>query len=239
VAYIDTRGDWSQQKQRRGQMFRDQFGRSFFSETELKTGDQVGNYEPQFSSPLAIPKMYIERGKDPNRPYDIFINTERWKADIRAERREWEKEGRQRSMKLYGEKYRASDPFTAEVLEIIGPPPMAIEPVQALEQRNSWVLGKTTIPDLRLVKYFEPEALPASALPPEPDFTDLEELYDPDATGGQRVPARRGRSAGAGKAVVDEREPSVEEVDAGLAAMDRPRRSHHKKHDPEPEPASP
>lgn len=172
-------GNFSQAKQRRGQMFRDQHGRRYFASIEISTGDPCGLIEPQFHAPLAVPHMYLERSPDEMRPYDLIVNYARWEADIQTERATWEKEGRQRAMKLHGDAYDPTKPFSAQVLDIIGPPPQAIEPIIAARQGNSWVLGLSTKVDLRLASFFEPEQLDADfRARNEPDFRDLPQEED-------------------------------------------------------------
>lgn len=187
--YIDTRGDWSQRKQRESVDFTDQHGREYHGNIETKTGGIVGELEPKFSAPLMPKPQYIERVA--RRPYDVFINYKRWKADIREARSDWEKDGRQLSRKMHGDAYKPGASFSADILEIIGEPPEAIEPVLAAEQGNKWVLGLTKRVDLRLVDFFEPELLdPSLRRRNEPDFSDPDEDEDVD-----EVTDGRGRTA--------------------------------------------
>lgn len=170
-------GDFSQAKQRRGQMFRDQHGRRYYASIELRTGDPCGLIEPQFSAPLAVPQMYLERSSDPERPYDIQVSYTRWKADIRAARSEWEREGRQLARKMHGDRFDPRADFPRDVLDIIGEPPQHVEPVIAAEQGNSWVLGLTDRVDLRLAAFFTPKELDPSAAN-EPDFRDVADDFE-------------------------------------------------------------
>lgn len=193
VSRYKQEGNWSQRDQRRGQMFKDQHGRRYHATIELRTGHPVGQLEPQFRAPLMPPAKYQELDKDPERPYDVFVNYERWEQDIRTDRAEWEREGRQRSLKMYGDKYNPAEAFTSEVLDIIGPAPQAVEPVIAARQGNPWILGRSRVPDRRLIKFFQPEELDLELRrAAEPDFSKLEKLedfndeYDPEAEGGRR-----------------------------------------------------
>lgn len=217
--YIDTRGDWSQRKQRveGGILFEDDHGRNWHAEAELKTGGTVGPIQLQIGEPnggICIVKppiipdqKYLERVL--RRPYTLHINYERWIADIRGARREWEREGQQLARKLHGDAYDPRASFSADILEFIGEPPEAVEPVIAARQGNRWVLGLTEKVDKRLVKYFRPEQLdPTLRRLAEPDFRDieeedfsdmdddlddLEEKHDRGATGGKKKDPRSAR----------------------------------------------
>lgn len=198
---MDTRGDWSQRKQRSEMTFTDQHGRPYYGATELKTGDVVGLIEMLFQAPLMPPQKYLERV--PKQPYTLYINYERWENDTREARRDWEREGRQLSRRIHGDAYDPSKPFSRDILDIIGEPPQAIEPIIAAKQGNKWVLGLTNRVDLRLVEYFEPEALdPEIRASQEPDFRDEDDDLDEvtDVRGhrvtqdeGGRVPVKTSR----------------------------------------------
>lgn len=163
---------WSQRNQRADAMFTDQHGRQYFGSVELKTGDVVGLMEPQFTAPIIPDQKYLERNVK-NRPYDLHINYERWLADIRGARAEWEREGRQMMRKMRGAAYDPAEPFGADVLDVIGEPPEAIEPVIAAKQGNSYILGFTTRVDKRLVPFLRFEQLtPEERVAREPDFRD-------------------------------------------------------------------
>ena len=164
---------WSQRNQRQDQTFTDDHGREWFGSVEIKTGHVCGLLEPQFQAPLIPDQKYLER--IPKRPYDLHINYDRWLADIRATRAEWEREGRQMMRKMRGSGYDPSEEFGADVLDIIGEPPEAVEPVIAARQGNSWILGLTNRVDRRLIKYFNIDKLPAKVRrEQEPDLRDLD-----------------------------------------------------------------
>jgi hypothetical protein len=172
--------NWSQRNQRRegGQFFRDQHGRRYHAEIELKTGHPCGPLVPSYRAPLVVPQQYLTLSNDPENPTRLTINYTAWESDARAARRDWEQEGRSRALKMYGDAYDPRKPFGQDVLDIIGPAPSAVEPIIAARQGNSWVLGLSDRIDLRLAKYFEPEQLDPQYRPAEPDFTDLSDVED-------------------------------------------------------------
>jgi hypothetical protein len=181
---------WSQRNQRQDQMFTDDHGREWFGSVEIKTGHVCGLLEPQFTAPLVPPPKYIERV--PKRPYDLHINYNRWIRDERSERRDWEREGRQMMRKMRGKGYDPREEFGEDVLDILGPPPNAIEPIIAAKQGNRWILGLTKKVDERLVEFFEPEQLePELREEREPDFRDEKIVRaEKQETGNRRIPVR-------------------------------------------------
>lgn len=175
---------WSQKNQRTSTDFTDQHGRQYHAVIEIKTGDPVGMIEPLFTAPLMPEQKYLRRV--PRRPYDINIDYESWKRDIRGAWGEWQREGRSLAKKLHGSAYDPKADFTSDVLEVIGPAPQPIEPVIAASQGNKWVLGLTSKVDLRLARFFEPEQLdPDYSNPREPNFSD-----DDDEEAPTRGPQR-------------------------------------------------
>jgi hypothetical protein len=77
IQRTDSGQPWSQRKQRRGQMFRDDHGRRWFAVTELLSGAPCGMIEHQFQAPLIPPQKYLELSTDPERPYDLHIAYDR------------------------------------------------------------------------------------------------------------------------------------------------------------------
>jgi hypothetical protein len=210
----DSGQPWSQRKQRRGQMFRDDHGRRWFAVTELLSGAPSGMIEHQFQAPLIPPQKYLELSRDPERPYDLHIAYERWIADTETDREEWHKNGRLVARRTPGVTWTEGDPFPTAVLDVIGPEPTPLEPILAAQQGNPWVLGKTTTPDRRLVQFFEAPETERRAKHRGIDYSKLEALeedVDPDADGTQN-----GRPSGAGG-----------------------RRNHHKKGSPTPDAGAP
>lgn len=221
VPYNDTRGNWSQRHQRAEMTFQDQHGREYYASIELKTGDPTGLIEPLYRAPLMPPQKYLSR-RNKKRPYDIEVDYVAWKRDVRARRREWEKEGRQLAQKMHGSKYDPREAFSMEVLDVIGPPPEAIEPIIAAEQGNRWVLGLSKKVDMRLVKFFEPEDI-------DPDYRDREDAEEEEENFAGASPARTKHDTGRRGQRVD---PDEEEEAADPAAQ--PRRQNPKAEKPQP-----
>jgi hypothetical protein len=231
VPYNDTRGNWSQRHQRAEMTFQDQHEREYYAAIELKTGDPTGLIEPLFRAPLMPPQKYLVR-RNKRRPYDIEVDYVAWKRDVRTARRAWEREGRQLAQKMHGSKYDPREPFSMEVLDVIGPPPEAIEPIIAAEQGNRWVLGLSKKVDERLVKFFEPEDV-------DPDYRDREDSEEEDEDYGGSNPARTkhedDRVRGRRQVDPDEEE---EEHDRGATGRQGGRRVNPKAEKPAPRAAT-
>lgn len=146
--------DWSQAKQRTNLTVYDQYGREYFGVIEIKTGDKVGIWETRFQAPLTPEDKYLERV--PGRPYSLYWNIRRHINDIRAERRDWERRGHQAARKLHGQAYNPATALSSsDVLDIIGPPPQAVEPLLAALQGDLWVLGRSKKVNQKLVPFIE------------------------------------------------------------------------------------
>jgi hypothetical protein len=182
-------GGWSQAKQRREMMFRDQHGRRYHATIEIKSGHPCGPIAPQFQAPLATPMKYLGLSTDPERPYDLNIKYDAWLADLRTDRAEWEAECRKLARALYRDKYDPKDAFTAEVVSVVGAPPQHIEPVLAAKQGNRWVLGLTDRVDVRLFPLLEAERA-TTKTHEEPDFSEVVEEFDA-ATDDARAEEKR------------------------------------------------
>lgn len=193
----DTGQNWSQRNQRDYGFYTDQHGREWGAPIELKTGAACGPYEPiewKITPPLMPPQKYLRRSPDRRRPTELHIDYRAWIQDERTERVAWERNVRIASQKLHGDKYDEAMALrnpSRDVLELVGPPPRAIEPIRAAMQGNPYVLGFTTREDVRLAKFFEEDKRAAEVLGIEggEDFSELmeelEETHDPQATGSQ------------------------------------------------------
>lgn len=177
MPYQDTREGFSQQNQRRNVRLTDQWGRQYHANIEIRSGAPCGLIQPLYQTVLPVPMKYIVRGRDELRPYDVLVDVNQWIADARQARLEWEQQGRKIAQRQPNYDPRAK--FGPDVLEMIGPPPQAVEPLIALRQGNSWMLGKTKKPDPRLTEFFAPEVInPDYLIQNEPNFRDEEDVYD-------------------------------------------------------------
>ncbi len=181
MSYVDTRGNWSQAMQRRGQRFTDQHGRKYFAPIEIKTGEPCGLIGAEYTAPLTVPLNYLKRSKDANRPYDLVIDYPKWQADIRAELKEWETAWRKAAVRRYGDEFDPKKGMPADIAELFPRPPIHEEPVIAAKQGNKWVLGLSSKVDPRLAKFFAPEVTdPDYREKQEPDFRDMPDELDSD-----------------------------------------------------------
>lgn len=161
------------------------------------------------------PQKFLKRV--PRRPYDLHIDYQSWKAEIKEAWQDWRRAGQMHARKLHGDAYNPGRAFTGEVLDIIGPAPSPIDPVIAAEQGNKWVLGLTDRVDLRLAQFFQPEDLdPNYRDPDEPDYTGEPDLDDEFDTDDEDVETSRGGGAIAPK--TDRNAEIARELEEGVPA---------------------
>lgn len=152
----------SQEKDRSYKTFRDQFGRKWGAHIEMNTRQSVGRIEYQehhergsrfpFYPPFLPPQKYLQE----NEATDLLgIDFGRWKADTLTANREYEGEAIKMGRAIHKDAFDPANPYTREVLQVIGPRPNPIEPIVALEKGNPWILGETDVPDIRLAPFFE------------------------------------------------------------------------------------
>lgn len=161
----------------------------------------VSSIEPYgWSAPLIPDQKYLKF--NPDEMFSIGIDYTSWKADCRAARREWEtlihKTASEMSphdagASLIGSGDADYNDASPALLRSVGPKPQAVEPILAAEQGNSWILGKTSRVDPRLKPYFPDPVVSEPDFSDEPDYQDLEEAFDPEATGGKKVTVGKGK----------------------------------------------
>lgn len=207
------------QEERRTQMRpKDQHGREWWGTGEIgKRGVfPCGPMLPSgWSAPWRPdPKYYVVNAENPLREftwdYDAMLR------DTRQAHAEYHARAISESTLRGWPIPEKGGPYSAQILQLIGPAPKPVEPILAAKQGNSWILGFTKTPDPRLVRFVkrpdsatdvenepffgdEPHgavsqsALDAGYAPVTAerdeldDLLDLEEAVDPHATGGQRV----------------------------------------------------
>lgn len=167
-------GNFSQLSQRNlGVIYRDQHGRRYSVMTEKRTGHPCGLIEPLFQAPLMPHQKYLMVGVDPERPNYCPVNYALWEKDIRDQRAEWEDRGRKLQRHMKQAAYRADEPLTREVVDMLGDPGEAVEPVIAARQGNPWVLGFTDTVDVRLAKFLNLNKTEEQRRAAEPDFSTV------------------------------------------------------------------
>lgn len=166
----------SQRDHRRYMRYRDQHGREWGSLIEIATGEPTGVIEPigEFAriAPLFPPQKFIHTV--PGRPYDLAIDYEAWLAELVDAHQAYKQLETQVGISLHGSAYDATKP-SLEVRQIIGAPPLAMEPVKAARAGNKWALGLTAaVPSWA-------RAFVAAVRPPAEAFPDAEDEEYADA----------------------------------------------------------
>lgn len=222
----ETGQPWSQRVERDDAFYTDMHGREWYAPIEKKTGHPCGIIEPSgWTAPLMPPQKYLRRNPDRRKPTEVEILYLQWIEDEGNERRLWEARVREVSRKIHGDKYDEKAPFAGDVIELVGPPPMSIIPIQAAMQGNPYVLGLTTVVDRRLEPFFREAIQKKTRFHTTVDYSvldpmeELEEAFDPDATGGQRVAVRSERQY-RGKPLSDDPE-AVRRRNARQAAKEK------------------
>lgn len=189
-----------QAERRRPIILRDQYGRKW--ESTLDT-DAMGTCAPinpkGWVDILNTPVRFKKEEKNEDGNLVLNIRVDEWIAYLEQEHAKYDQKLYADAMMLFGtEGPEAYDQRKPALINYTGPAPQPLEPIYALKDGNSWILGKTTTPDPRLVKYF------AKHVRPRPSFKDedlveqveqLEEQHDPDALGGKVQKVGKGRRA--------------------------------------------
>lgn len=183
---------------------KDQHGRLWENVIDISAKPKPGpvsTWNPKgWTAPLIPDQKYIRWS--PDNMFVVTINYRQWKEDRKLAWEEWVSELHQRAAEmspgdagasLIGKSTALYEDASPALLRAVGKKRLPVEPVIAAEQGNSWVLGKTTRVDQRLIQFFPTEIEPTYDFsdPEEPKYQDLEEEFDPEATGGKTEPVRQ------------------------------------------------
>lgn len=132
----------SQADQRRPQRMKDQHGRWWFASIEKASGFPTGLVQPQFTVPdkrLIPPQKYL--GFSNENPGEMRIDYVQWEIDVKAQLAEWEANRLRMGLARYGDAFNARGETPIELMTLLGPRPMAVEPIVAMRQGNLWAIG--------------------------------------------------------------------------------------------------
>lgn len=175
----DGSSGWSQARTRRSQRYTDDHGRKWSASIEIRSGDPTGLIQPNFTAPWYPDQAYLTQDADDRSKLHIdYAGMLRSRLEAHEEyHRQAVEEATSRSWTISEEEGKPV--YDRKLLQIIGPPPRAIEPVIAAMQGNSWILGFSDVPDPRLVPF-----LPSREARRKAQFANLPDLSDatrPDA----------------------------------------------------------
>lgn len=125
---------------------RDRWGREYVMWLDHQSGDPVGTIERRFLENVPVPDSYLKF--DQEEPWRVQLDLERYAADLRRGRAEWDRIAaavmvRKYGQQAYDEQNRVR-PLTPEVRDIVGPPPQDWRLVELLRRGDAWCLGMTT-----------------------------------------------------------------------------------------------
>lgn len=158
----------TQATDRRNVVNTDRFGRQWVLAIEISTGDPTGLISPCFNDPLQTPMKYLSVPQDA--PRTLTIDFGRWIRDLREAETEYLNQLHEDGIRLYGEKYDASQPPTKLMIQRVGPPPIDWRNVEKAMNGDRTPLG--------LEKPSE------NGRPKEPESTPI---FQAEHGGGRRV----------------------------------------------------
>jgi hypothetical protein len=178
-----------QAQRRRPVVLKDQWGRKWESTIDTISGGTCAPINPKgWVDVLNTPVKFKRLAKDEDGMLSLNILVDEWIAYLERKHEEYDQKLYGDAMMLFGaEGPAAYEERKPALVNYTGDPPQAIEPILALQDENSWILGRTTTPDPRLTKYFVKKTRARPSFKDE-DLEDLEHQYDPNAVGGKKVP---------------------------------------------------
>jgi len=158
---------YSQATERTFRIFRDQHGREYGADVEKSTNHPCGPVSPRFRAPMYPPEYYMVI-VDTIRSL-LHIDYERWLSDLARAHEDYATEMFTAAVDMYADKAAdAVDKKPRALLMRVGPPPMAMEPIQAMAAENPWMLGRRGAVKPKLAALYFPEV-------PVPQYTTVEE----------------------------------------------------------------
>lgn len=166
----------SQADQRRPQHMKDQHGRPWFANVEKASGFPTGLVQPQFRVPdkrLIPPSKYLVFSTE--NPGQVQIDYPQWEADVKAQLAEWDANRLRMGLARYGDAFNARGETPIELMTLLGPRPMAVDPIVAMRQGNPWALGFSDVKPPEAQRFF-PDPI---RTPEAPVFSDTPVFSDP------------------------------------------------------------
>lgn len=144
---------FSQATTRRTIQLYDQHGREWSASVEHKSGMPTGLITPCFEAPWMPDQRYLV--VNPDNATELYINYRLMYQHRRAALEEFHGDA---VRKAAANKWEApvKGAYSEAILDTMGRPPKALEPVVAAWQGNPWILGFDKTPDPRLAAFIEP-----------------------------------------------------------------------------------
>lgn len=183
----------SQAEQRRFQVFADQHNRDWGAPIDIRTGHAVGPFSPRFKAPWYPDSQFIRH--DPNDQRKIIIDYYAIVTERDDAMGEYEMNRLRAAQSLYGAAFTSmlgktpyDDP--PELVNKVGAPPMSRHFPAAAQEGNQWILGFSEKVPKWAQEILDREAAKRNArlYLDADDAVDIDEQFDPDATGGKTEP---------------------------------------------------
>lgn len=166
---MSKREKWDQAGKRKTVTFTDQHGREWTAVKDIFTDTNVGPMTPQGWTPVSymgrdlVPPDHVLRFDDA-RPGTFTIDYSRWISDIRAAHTGWVQQAGSYAASMYGDKSMdALENPPPALLNAMGPKPMPVELLEAMQEGNRWILGLAVARPAWADKFFHAEQqMPAS-----------------------------------------------------------------------------
>lgn len=193
----------SQPERRSYNVFVDQHGREWGTPIDTKSGHSCGPWEPRFTAPWLPEFKYIKHV--PKSFRNIYIDYAKNITDLKEAHDAFDELRLKTAMNQYGNAFterlgQSHEEDPPELQKLTGKPPFPLAYPEAAKEGNKWVLGfSNVIPKWAyalLAVSQEPERKYLDADDEEVEkAVDLDEQFDPEATGGKREPVRKGVEA--------------------------------------------
>lgn len=172
---------------------KDRHGRTYEFTIDVRTNDPVSRIRPLFKAPWH-PEGFVRLVHNPeDGTSTVDLQEDAVIADRERALREWEERMFQVGLAMHGDAFNPKSP-TAQLLRIVGKKPEPVEYALAAKKDDAWVLGKTTVMPgwakklQRETTVVEDKFAFLNEGSEDLDkYGEVEEAFDPLATGGKRV----------------------------------------------------
>lgn len=143
------REKWDQAGKRKTVQFTDQHGRAWTAVKDVFTDTNIGPLYPSGWTPVKyqgrdlLPPDNMYRFND-SKPGTFVIDYDAWRQTLMGAHQQWAQQAGSYAAAMYGDKAMdALENPTPALLNMLGPKPMPIELVEAMQEGNKWILGLT------------------------------------------------------------------------------------------------
>jgi hypothetical protein len=129
----------SQPDRIRSMNLKDQFGRLWLVDIDIKTGGRTGLPHPAgWEDPIQTPPLYIQLARDGQ---SVVVLYEKWARDLTQAHAEWQQKYQELGYARYGDQFDETKPPSPMMARAIGPRPLDPEIPQQAALGNIKMLG--------------------------------------------------------------------------------------------------